>query len=166
MKSAFLILGLTILVSQLPAQKIPSQTAVNLNSSKSNAYRAFYQTNLLTSTKAQSLLTELEKNKPADVAAMKTWLAANFKRLGIDATSIKQTFIFANRQFEDCTICKKNCKGRCVQDPGSDCVCISHSEPNLKISKAIIFFSSSIIDETAAIELVAKKMEEKSPMAK
>jgi hypothetical protein len=120
----------------------------------------------MTSVTSQSLLSELEKSKPTDVAAMKTWLATNFKRLGIDAALIKQIFIFANRQFEDCTICKKNCKGRCVQDPGSDCVCISHSEPNLKISKAILFLSSTMMDESAAIELVAKKMEEKNPMVK
>jgi hypothetical protein len=35
----------------------------------------------------------------------------------------------ANRPVDDCSACRKWCTSRCVQDPGSDCMCI-RSDPN------------------------------------
>jgi hypothetical protein len=67
--------------------------AVNLNSSKSNAYRVTYDATLMSPAQASSLLAELDKIGPADEAKLKSWLAANFKRLGIQGDRIKHISI-------------------------------------------------------------------------
>ena len=67
-----------------------SMAAVKLNSSKSNAYRVTYDTTVMTPAQASALLAELDKMGPADEAKLKTWLPANFKRLGIQGDRIKQ----------------------------------------------------------------------------
>ena len=171
MKLTYLFLGAMFFIGQLSAQKSPVVTTSNLNLSKSNINRLVYPANTLTAANAQALLAELENGNLTDQAKQKSWLCSNFRKFGVSPDVIKQIFIFAARQFEDCTICKKNCKGRCIQDPGTDCVCVQHSEPNLRISKdkaspAIILLSSAMMDEAAAIGLVAKKMEEKAQMSK
>jgi hypothetical protein len=160
MKSILGIIMMMFFLGHLAAQKNPTIQASNLNLSKSNINKLIYPPNTLTEVKAQALLMELEKNNLPDETAMKTWLAANFKRFGVVPDQIKQIFIFSGRQYEDCTICKKNCTGRCVQDPGSDCVCVSHSEPNLRTvqtGKAVklIYLSAESMEEATAMELVS-----------
>ena len=67
--------------------------AANLNSSKSNIYRVTYDTTVVSPAQATALLAELDKIGPADDAKLKTWLAANFKRLGIPVDRIKQVSV-------------------------------------------------------------------------
>ncbi len=95
-----------------------------------------------------------------DAERQKTWLASNFKKFGIEPAQVKQISIFTGRQYTDCTICKQHFKGRCVKDPGADCICISHSEPNLRQEQSekpvnIIFLSLEPIEEEAALEHAA-----------
>jgi len=75
--------GLVVAVASL------ALAATNLNSSKSNAYRLTYDTTLVSPAQASALLAELDKIGPADEAKLKSWLAANFKRLGIQGERIK-----------------------------------------------------------------------------
>jgi len=142
------------------SQKIPVTQASNLNLSKSNINRLIYPSALITAANAQLLLDDLEKAGAMDATRQKTWLASNFKRFGIDPVKVKQVSIFSGRQYADCTICKDNCKGRCVQDPGADCVCVSHSDPNLRIApneKVLnyIFLSTELTEDPAALELIS-----------
>ena len=67
-----------------------SMAAVKLNSSKSNVYRVTYDTSAVSPAQASALLAELDKLGPADETKLKMWLAANFKRLGIQGDRIKQ----------------------------------------------------------------------------
>ena len=185
MKSIYITFGIVIFFNSLSAQKEPTTLSANLNLSKSNINKLVYPATLITAANATLLLKDLENANLADQLAMKTWLAANFKRFSIDASKVKQITIFPSRQYEDCAICKKNCKGRCVQDPGSDCVCIYHSDPNLKVAdpknvrttadiktessgKAgnIIYLSMETIAEESAIELLAKTISAQKPVNK
>ena len=185
MKSTYLLIGLLVYLFPLYAQKELTTLTSNLNLSKSNINKLVYPGALINAANATLLLKGLENSNLADQAAMKNWLAANFKRFGVDSSKVKQILIFPLRQYADCTICKKNCKGRCVQDPGSDCVCIHHSDPNLKVadpksvratavtkdedsSKAgnIIYLSIETIAEEAAIELLAKTISAQKPATK
>lgn len=166
MKVYLLFLGLVFTSNPMEAQKTPAVLTSNLNLSKSNINRLIYPRNLLTPANAQALLADLDKINPPDEAGIKTWLAANFKRFGIDPDKVKQISIYNGKQFADCTICKKNCKGRCVQDPGSDCVCMYKSEPNLRTTEStrpihIIYFSDQVSEEAGLLDLMAKAMESK-----
>lgn len=140
----------------------------NLNLSKSNINRLIYSSQLLTAANAQALLADLDKINPPDEAGLKTWLAANFKRFGIRQDQVKQIVIYSSRQFSDCTICKKNCKGHCVQDPGSDCVCIHKSEPNLRTTESVktgrvIYLSLFMVDEAGALDLISNTIQAQKP---
>jgi hypothetical protein len=164
MKLFSLFLGLVFVSGPLGAQKTPAILASNLNLSKSNINRLIYPGNLLTPANAQALLADLDKINPPDEAGLKTWLAANFKRFGIEPGQIKQMVIFNGKQFADCTICKQNCKGRCVKDPGSDCVCMYTSEPNLRVTDQsrpikIIYFSGTVSETADLMEVIAKVFE-------
>jgi len=159
-------MGLIFFSGPLGAQKTPAVLTSNLNLSKSNINRLIYPGNLLTPVNAQALLADLDKINPPDEAGLKTWLVANFKRFGVDPGQVKQISIYNGKQFKDCTICKQNCKGRCVKDPGSDCVCMYKSDPNLRVSEQtrtikIIYFSGSMTEESGLMELLAKAMESK-----
>ncbi len=160
MKSILFIFGFLFLWGQVVSQKGQTVQSANLNMSKSNINSLVYPSTILTAANAQLLLIDLEKAGSMDVDRQKTWLASNFKRFGIEPTLVKQISIFTGRQYADCTICKQHCKGRCVQDPGADCVCISHSEPNLRITQSekpltIILLFTEAVEETAALELVS-----------
>lgn len=114
---------------------------------------------MITLTNVQLLLDELDKT-PMDEAALKMWLAANFKRFGVDPTLVKQTLVYSFRQYADCTVCTQHCKGRCVQDPGADCICYYHSEPNLRMAQSerpgnIILLSQEAPREGSDLELLA-----------
>lgn len=155
-----LISILLVISSATFAQKAPSTQTSNLNSSKSNLYRIVYSPALISDAIASSIGKELDQQGTLDSAALKTWLAANFKRLGVDPRRVKQISFLDERQFKDCTICKQNCKGRCVQDPGADCVCFQHSEPNLRMAKpesgrTVIVLSESILNSATALEAAA-----------
>lgn len=70
-----------------------SWAATSLNSSRSNIYRLIYDDKVISQAQATALLAELDKLGPADEATLKKWLAANFKRLGIQADRIKEISI-------------------------------------------------------------------------
>ncbi|HJW30069.1 MAG TPA: hypothetical protein VJ508_12595, partial [Saprospiraceae bacterium] len=152
----------------LSAQKgITTQTS-NLNLSKSNINRLIYPSSIATQDKMDLLLSELDGKGQLDSVALKKWLVANFNRFRIDGSKVKQITILTGRQFEDCTICKKNCKGRCVQDPGSDCVCYQHSEPNLRMAAPqktfnVILLSEQATDEVTALNQVELAMKAMKP---
>ncbi|HNR06341.1 MAG TPA: hypothetical protein PKM27_03440 [Saprospiraceae bacterium] len=156
---SYFILGLWMFAGICLAQKPAAPLTSNLNLSKSNINRLIYPEPLLTAVNARLLLADLEKINPPDEAGLKTWLVANFKRFGIQPDQVKQIVIYSSRSYSDCTICKKNCKGHCVQDPGSDCVCIHKSEPNLRTidqGKAgnVIYFSLSAVGEKEALDKI------------
>lgn len=67
----------------------------NLNLSKSNLYRLTYPTDLVTAAKAKRMLAALDKIGPADEAKLKQWLAANFKRHGINGSRVKKVVILS-----------------------------------------------------------------------
>ncbi len=67
--------------------------AVNLNSSKSNAYRLTYPSDLVSRDQAKAILAELDKMGPTDEAKLKHWLAANFKRFGIAGHRVKKLVV-------------------------------------------------------------------------
>lgn len=70
-----------------------SWAAINLNSSKSNVYRLVSDDKVISQTQATAMLEELDKIGPADEATLKKWLAANFKRFGVQADRIKKISI-------------------------------------------------------------------------
>ena len=156
----YLITCLIFLWGTFFSQKNISVQSANLNLSKSNINRVIYPSQLLSAGNAQLLVAELDKTEAMDESTMKTWLAANFKRFGIDSSRVKQITVYSGRKFSDCTVCKQNCKGRCVQDPGADCICMYHSEPNLRVAQperplTFIFLSGEIIDEKTALEMMS-----------
>ena len=160
MKPIYLLFVILLGCGQMFSQKIPTAQTANLNLSKSNINRLIYPPTLISQANAQLLVDELEKAGVMDVERQKTWLASNFRKFGIDSAQVKQISIFSGRQYADCTICKKNCKGICVQDPGADCVCISHSEPNLRKAQSkqmmtYIFLSTEVTDDVTATEQIA-----------
>ncbi|MGB4837879.1 MAG: hypothetical protein WBP08_02690 [Saprospiraceae bacterium] len=152
------ILGLSFLFFQTNAQKSMAIQTSNLNLSKSNINRLIYPGTNFSSANAKNLLLELEKLHTTDQEKMKMWLTNNFRRFSNGSGEMKQIFVFSLRKFEDCTNCKKFCKGRCVQDPGADCVCISHSEPNLRTTDTspsgfMVFLYANELDESKALEM-------------
>lgn len=160
MKTLSFFFLVMMLWSQSYSQKNMSIQASNLNMSKSNINRLVYSSGMVSAANADLILAELEKMAPMDEETLKMWLPANFKRFGIEPTLVSQITIFSARQYADCTVCKKHCKGRCVQDPGADCICMYHSEPNLRMGASekpltIIFLSGQTIDEATALELVS-----------
>jgi hypothetical protein len=160
MKNSYLILLISLLCGHLFSQKNQTVQTANLNLSKSNINRLIYPPLLVSSANAQLILDELEKTDPMDAERQKTWLAANFKRFGIEPALVKQISIFSGRQYADCSICKQHCKGRCVQDPGADCICMYRSEPNLRMASTdkpltFILLTTDLVEEQAALEMVS-----------
>ncbi len=93
-----------------------------------------------------------------DQEKMKMWLTNNFRRFSTGSSEIKQIFVFRLRKHEDCTNCKKFSKSKCIQDPGADCVCISHSEPNLRTTDSspagfMVFLYATELTESKALEM-------------
>ena len=164
MKVQFIILTAMLCISQLHSQKNVAVQTSNLNASKSNINRLIYPSTIVTPANAQLILDEMEKLDPMDAERQKTWLASNFKRFGIEPTQVKQITIFPARQYADCTICKQHCTGRCVQDPGADCICFSHSDPNARVitggkSVNIIYLSTAVVDEATALDHISTAIE-------
>lgn len=87
------LIMISIVAGVLSAAAAVALAATNLNSSKSNIYRVTYDTAAVSPSQAAALLSELEKIGPADEAKLKTWLPANFKRLGIQGDRIKKISI-------------------------------------------------------------------------
>ena len=67
--------------------------ATNLNSSKSNAYRLTYPTDLVSRDQAKAILAELDKMGPMDEGKLKQWLPANFKRFGVATDRVKKLVV-------------------------------------------------------------------------
>jgi hypothetical protein len=160
MKAINLLLAFLLATIVLSAQKTPVDLASNLNNSKSNINRLIYPKHFFSTEKAKAFLGDLENAKLQDQRAAKNWVAQNFKRYAALQNLDVQVSFFAERQYKDCTVCKKSCKGRCVQDPGADCVCISHSEPNLRTVGStgdvitVILLSEKVLDEQSALAQV------------
>ena len=89
-KHALLVGAVTGLLVMMAAI---SDAATNLNSSRSNNYRVIYDTTVVSAAQASVLASELDKIGRADEAKLKTWLPANFKRLGIQGDRIKKITI-------------------------------------------------------------------------
>lgn len=174
MKTFGFVISCVFCSSFIFSQKNPVTQTSNLNLSKSNINRVVYPSGMMTSAAAQTMLVDLGKANLPEQSKQKAWLVNNFRKYNLDADKIKQIIFFPLRQYEDCTICKKYCKGHCVQDPGADCVCIQHSDPNLLFADPInagvmpslktadpgkagtlIYLSLSVIDEDPAMELMA-----------
>jgi hypothetical protein len=92
---------------------LPSWAAINLNSSRSNIYRMVYPADLVSQAQATAMLAELDKLGPSDEAKLKRWLAANFKRFGIQETRVKRISVFLEQQIS-CTSSVETCKGKWV----------------------------------------------------
>jgi len=99
--------------------------AATINSTRSNTFRVTYDTTVVSPAQAAALLAELEKLGPADEAKQKMWLAANFKRLGIQADRIKKIVVLpaSNTRKTITIILLKNpadeAAAIAVSDPGS-----------------------------------------------
>jgi len=163
MKILFFLLAGLLTMSPCYSQKNMTVQTANLNLSKSNINRIIYPSTVLSPEKAMGLLADLEKEKHIDEAAIKMWVASNIKRYAVPIDQDVQINVFTTRSYEDCTICKKNCKGRCVQDPGADCVCVSHSEPNLRIQQtgpvhSVIFISTTYVDDEMALNVITNTL--------
>ena len=65
----------------------------NLNSSRSNTFRMTYSSDIASPAQAKAILAELDKVGPTDEAKLKHWLAANFKRFGIEGDRIKKLIV-------------------------------------------------------------------------
>ncbi len=170
MKITNLTLVLLFTTSILAAQKPPTVLATNLNSSKSNVYRLIYPGHFFSSEKALAFLHELENAQLSNQRTAKGWIAQNMKRYAKQQDVAVQVSFFTERQYKDCSNCKKYCKGRCVQDPGADCVCISHSEPNLRTVGGsgdfitVILLSEKILDEQTSLAQVEAYIVNRKPV--
>jgi hypothetical protein len=91
----------------------PSWASINLNSSRSGIYRMVYSKDLVSQDQAKAMLAELDKLGPSDEAKLKRWLAANFKRFGIQETRVKRISVFLEQQIS-CTASVESCKGKWV----------------------------------------------------
>jgi hypothetical protein len=92
---------------------LPSWASIALNSSRSNVYRIVYPADLVSQAQATAMLAELDKLGSADETKLKQWLAANFKRFGIQGTRVKNISIFLEQQ-TTCTASVETCKGKWV----------------------------------------------------
>lgn len=89
----------------------PSRAATNLNSSRSNIYRMVYPADLVSQAQAAAMLAELDKLGASNEATLKRWLAANFKKFGIQETRVKKVSIFLEQQV-NCAAAVEACKGK------------------------------------------------------
>jgi hypothetical protein len=69
--------------------------ASNFNSSKSNTYRLTYPTDLVSHDQAHAILADLDELGRADSPRLKKWLAANFRRHGVDGGRVKKIVVLA-----------------------------------------------------------------------
>lgn len=67
--------------------------ATNFNLSRSNLYRVVYPQGLTSAGQVKSMLADLDKTSLTDEAKLKHWLAANFKRYGIDPALVKKVIV-------------------------------------------------------------------------
>jgi len=81
---AALLVGSTVVVSD---------AAVNLNTSRSNAYRVTYHSDVASDAQVRAMLAELDKLGPIDQEKLKQWLASNAKRFGIKTDLVRKTVI-------------------------------------------------------------------------
>ena len=139
----------------LQAQKTTTLTS-NLNASKSNINRMAYDTRILSTAQAESLLADAEK-EGIRAAQMKTWLAANFKRLGVHEEKIKVFDVYVARENSSCNDCKKNCKGRCVWEAKETCTCFYRSEPNLRTTEMAQPMLIVVLTDVAQEESIFQK---------
>ena len=118
-----------------------------------------YDTRILTAAQAESLLADAEKEGIRDAAKMKTWLAANFKRLGIHEEKIKVFDVYVARENSSCDDCKKSCKGRCMWEGKETCTCYynPHSEPNLRTTEMAQPMLIVVLTDVAQKESIFQK---------
>lgn len=102
-----------------------SWAATNLNSSRSNIYRVIHDTEIVSPAQASALLADLDKFGPADEAALKRWLPANFKKHGVQGDRIKKMVILpASKERKTITIiflkdAKDEAQALAVHDEGA-----------------------------------------------
>jgi hypothetical protein len=92
MKSAASLAAIAVLLSALAG---PCLGATNFNTSRSNNYRLTYPSDLTSADQAEAMLAELDRARPAGDAKLKQWVAANFKRFGIDPAKVKKVVLLA-----------------------------------------------------------------------
>lgn len=154
-----------IAISQTHAQKEFNTTASNLNLSKSNVNRLVYQNDIIGSKNAAKLLSDLELFGTTDPTVLKFWLDSNISKYGPKASQINQISVFNFRQYADCTQCQKVCRGRCWDEPGSDCKCINPpSEPNLRTTDSakagfIVFLYNQPLSESQALSMTMSSIQ-------
>jgi hypothetical protein len=118
-----------------------SWAAIKLNSSKSNIYRMVWPEGLVSQDQATAMLAELDKRGPSDEATLKRWLAANFKRFGIQATRVKKISILLEQQVS-CSASVETCKGKWVgpalnarTGPNAVCFCYGSVTSPTQVAK-------------------------------
>jgi hypothetical protein len=72
-----------------------------------------YPKDLVSQDQATAMLAELDKLGPVEEAKLKQWLAANFKRFGIQETRVKKISVLLEQQIS-CTASVETCKGKWV----------------------------------------------------
>lgn len=144
---------------------LPSWAATNLNSSRSNIYRMVYPKDLVSQDQATAMLAELDKLGPVEEAKAKHWLAANFKRFGIQETRVKKISIFLEQRVS-CSASAEACKGKWAGPAlnarnGANAVCYCYgplTNPShvAKVSKALpirILLLTELNQEASALAL-------------
>ena len=170
MKLAYIILAVIFFSGHLSAQKKPAALNANLTSAKSTNNRIIWPQDLMANVNAKILLTDLDKFYPPNPAIQNRWISKNISKYIGKPEQIKQIFYFSGKIYADCKICKKDCKGECIPDSSSKCICLFKSpsyDPNLKEQKSdtlisFIFFSNEKMDDDAAIKLISKVTEKKT----
>lgn len=170
MKLVYLILGIVFFSGHLSAQKKPLAPNANLILAKSTINRLIWPQDLMSSVNAQALLADLDKINPPVPAIQNRWISRNISNYISKPDQVKQTFFFSGKRFADCKNCKKDCKGECLSDTSSKCICLFQSagyDPNLKEQKtdtliSYIFFSNEKMDDAAAMKLISKAAEKPS----
>ena len=75
------------------AMASPVRAAINLNSSKSNAYRLTYSTTAVTPAQAAAILADLDRTPGMDEAALKQALPQILKKTGVDPARVRKILI-------------------------------------------------------------------------
>jgi hypothetical protein len=170
MKTLSIIWAIILMTSPLLSQKNPTVLTSNLNMSKSNINRVIYPPTLMSQENAQLMLNELDKSGHMEAAALKMWLAANFRRFNVDTSLVRQISIYQGQKFKDCIACKEQCGGPCAEELASGCLCLTTAKSGIRRKPGeplfnIIYLSSEVVSDSLVFERMANTLKTRSKPA-
>ncbi|MBX3027125.1 hypothetical protein KF840_19660 [bacterium] len=119
-----------------------------------SAYQLVFPPRLVGTGQAAAVLSGLEQAGAIDdEAALRALLTGLLLDAGVDSARLAQTSIFAQRQEDDCDVCRATCTGTCVQSPRGDCFCYERlpTDPPSRVGIAILLLQNAS-DEAAAFD--------------